>query len=56
MKKRWISERTWNLIDASQSAKLSILPASDEYDLIFLQDSYREVDKQVKKSAWTDKR
>ena len=55
-KERWISERTWKLIDARKSAKLSILSASDASELIVLQDSYREIDKQVKKSARTDKR
>ena len=38
-KERWISERTWKLIDARKSAKLSILSASDASELIVLQVS-----------------
>ena len=35
-KERWISERTWKLIDSGKSAKVSILSASDVSELIVL--------------------
>ena len=54
-RKTWISDPTWQLVEERKRIKLSMLNGSDQESQAAAYE-YREKDKEVKKSARTDKR
>ncbi|XP_053954636.1 uncharacterized protein LOC128860875 [Anastrepha ludens] len=55
-RKCWISDRTWNLINDRRDIKNQLNCAKTRLSKTVLQQRYSDMDKQVKKSARTDKR